>query len=333
VSSVTPVVLTATTTADPQISANQYLLLYPASADGDFRTALGGQLTDDSGNTWWKVAGLETGILIQLPNDYPQWASLNGSQERAIYQSVGYTYGADMNWRFLVPNGNYKVRFLMGQLYDGCTSNCVIHPDGNSPLIVGVNGQLDAHWYLWGAQVNYQLATPWDYIAPAKVTDNVLSVTYGRINPDGDTYHADPQTSGIEIIPDSSSPHIAIDTGMESWSAGGSTVTTKPLSVPVGSAKQLYAVGWYMDNSVTWSLNGVGSIDPATGLYTAPAHADGVLHTVIVNAVSKADTSKTATATLIIPASYSRTHEPTPRCRTRLRGDFRCARRGELPLD
>jgi hypothetical protein len=303
VPTVTPVVLTATAAADSQTSVNQYILLYPGSDDGSFRTALGGQLTDDLGNTWWKVAGLETGTLIQLPNDYPSWASLNGSHERAIYQSDGYTYGADMNWRFLVPNGNYKVRFLMQEPYDGCKANCVIHPDASSPVIIGVNGQLAAHWYLWGAQVNYQVATPWDYLAPAKVTDNVLSVTYGRVNPDGDSYHASPGTSGIEIIPDSSSPHIAIDTGMESWSAGGSTVTTKPLSVPVGSAKQLYAVGWYMDNSVTWSLNGVGSIDAATGLYTAPAHGDGVSHTVAITAVSTADSSKTATATLIIPAS------------------------------
>lgn len=300
VSTVTPVVLTAASAADPNSTATQYILLYPVSSDGNFRAALGGQFIDGNSNTWWNMPGMEGGILIQSGGDYPNWASLSGNPEQAIYQSGAYANNSDLHWQLIVPNTNYKVRFLFGQPYDGC-GVCVITPSLHAPVAIGVNGQLDAHWYLWGQQVNNQVATPWDYFAPGQVTNNVLDIWMSRVNPDFDTYSTYPGASGVEIMPDTSAPHISIDTGMESWTPGGAAITTQPLVVAPGTTQQLYAVGWYMSNAVTWTVvSGPGSIDPITGLYTAPSSAPSMAQSVIVEAISTVDDTQTATATLTI---------------------------------
>jgi hypothetical protein len=300
-------VLQATAATDTNISKKLYISLYPWSADGNFRIAEGGafaNVVDGNGNTWWATAGLETGILNSFANDYPAWASLSGSAEQNVYMAYSYNYGDDYLERFIVPNGNYKIRYLMGFAYNGsCNTgtNCGTY-SGAGALQLGAQTQIAAHSWVEGASVGFAYGTPFDFYAPAPVNGNDLFFSIGRNNPDGAANAASVEISAIEIEPDSSAAHISIDTGKETWGPNGSSIT-QPLVVPSGTTAQLYAVGWYMSNAVTWSVAGGGSINSATGLYTAPATAPGSALTIRVTATSTVNGSLTATATLTVPAA------------------------------
>jgi len=207
VSTVTAVTLQVTPLANPSATNYQYILLYPVSSDGAFRTAMGGQFVDGYHFTWWSQAGLETGIMVPYSGDYPSWISLAGNPEQAIYQSGAYTYGADVDWQFIVPNRQYKLRMLFGQNYGGCQPwavLCSIDPQSKSPLAIGADSTILSSWYQWGSQVNDRSAEPWDFDSTVTVTDNVLNVWMGRTNPDFDTYYGAPQISGLEVIPQGS---------------------------------------------------------------------------------------------------------------------------------
>ena len=94
--------------------------------------------------------------------------------------------------------------------------------------------------------------------------------------------------SGVEIEADSSAPKLTIDTQQQT-------------TVAAGSKLQLYAVGWYVGDSVTWQvLSGPGSIS-STGLYTAPATAPATAQTVTIKANSTINPHLAATTTLTIP--------------------------------
>jgi hypothetical protein len=258
---------------------------------------------------------MNTGIFVRQGQDTSgtvNWANLTSpliNPERNVYQNTGYVYPADINVRLIIPNGNYRVRFLFGAPFNTCTSNCNIAESSNpgtglQPTVIGVNGQLDSQGYQWGVSsgmANGQDGVAWDYLAPGQVTNNVIDIWDGDYNPLYKTHLTEyVQFSAIEITPDSSTPHIAIDTGYESWGPGTYQSTTQPLPVTAGTTVQLNAVGWYMPNSVTWSISGPGSINQ-NGLYTAPATAPATAQTVIVTATSTVDSTKIATATLTIP--------------------------------
>jgi hypothetical protein len=308
VSAMTAVVLKATAAADTNITKNLFITLYPWNSDGNFRIAEGGNytnITDGAGNVWTGQAGLETGILNSFAGDYPNWSwsSYTGNQEENIYQAFSYTYGDDYFHRFIVPNGNYKVRFLMGFAYNGScnTGNHCGTYSNHGPIQIGAQNQIAAHNSNEGASVGYAYGVPFDFYAPAPVTSNQLFFSFGRYLPDPLTAVSTPVISAAEIMPDSSAPHISIDTGMEAWNPLGASIT-QPLAVEAGSTAQLYAVGWYMSNSVNWSVSGGGSISP-TGLYTAPATLPSTPTTVTVTATSTVNNTVTATATLVIPTT------------------------------
>jgi len=194
----------------------------------------------------------------------------------------------------VVPNGNYKIRVMEGQPFNGCsnTSCASFNPTWHAPLLLEANGQIAAHNFDFGLPINYQFATPTDTYIPASVTDNNLYVALRVIQPDAVTSaHPSPSINGVEIIPDTSAAHLAIDTQQQTNVAAGSTL-------------QLYAVGWYMSNAVTWSVVGPGSIS-ASGLYTAPLNASSTDQSVTITATSTTDPSIQTTATLTIPGSGS----------------------------
>jgi hypothetical protein len=204
-----------------------------------------------------------------------------------------------MVYSLIVPNGNYKVRFMFGQIYNGCNnSSCVTYNPSNNvtshwPLHIEANGQIALHNFNWGLPTNYAYATPIDAFIPAKVVDNKLYAAI-RINlPDVITQASPlPIINGLEIIPDNNTtPYLAIDNQQQT-------------SVAAGTALQLYSVGWYMSNAATWSVSGPGSIDQ-NGLYVAPATAGPTAQTVTITATSTAGSNIAATTTLTIPASGS----------------------------
>jgi hypothetical protein len=311
VSSQSAVVLTATAAADTAIHLTQYINLIPVGADGNTRissytTTVADSEASPGPYTWATAIGTLDGNQVQTGPDFPAW--LTTSLERSVYLDRLYNYGNDLHFQLIVPNGNYQVRFLWGQ------SNLNNVQGGSFPAAVpgasnfiGTGSNIIAHTYAWGAPVAFQRAAPWDYYAPAVVTNNLLDAYYGEVVPDGvgqsNTTYESPSVNGMEFIPDATAAHIGIDTGMESWSttAGVPTVTTLPLIVEAGSTAQLYGIGWYMASTVTWGVSGGGSIS-STGLYTSPATKPTPSPlTITVTATSTVDITKTATATLTIP--------------------------------
>ena len=298
ISSPSQAVLQVASTTDPDAFADLYVTVLPNGRNptGSIRIDTGNPfgMTDASGNTWLGDQAFETGAYIQLPSDYPDWAA-RSNPEIKIYQSSGYTYGNDLVYSLVVPNGNYKVRLLFGEPYNGCQAcmGATFNSHAHAPLFLEANGQIGAHNYDYGIPTSYLYATPTDAYIPAQVTDSSLYVAV-RVNlPDSQSaYHPLPLLNGLEIVPDSSIPHVAIDTQQRT-------------SVAAGSTLQLYSVGWYMNNSVVWSIaSGPGSIDQ-NGLYTAPAAAAASAQTVTIRAASRYRNSAVTTATLTIPASGS----------------------------
>ena len=297
VSTPTSAILQATSAADPSAFAKLYLTVLPVGSNpaGSIRIDSGNpsSTTDGSGNIWLADQAFETGAYVQLAGDYPNWTSLNGNAERNVYQSSGHTYGNDIVYSLIVPNGNYKVRVMLGQPYNGCSAPCgTFNPAWHAPLHIEANGQIALHNYDFGLPISYAFATPVDVFIPAQVTNNSLYVAL-RINlPDVPTQsQPSPAINGLEIIPDSTSPYLVIDTQQQT-------------SVNAGSTLQLYSVGWYMGNAVTWSVSGPGSISQS-GLYTAPATASASSQAVTIRATSTVSPSVQATAILTIPASGS----------------------------
>jgi len=94
------------------------------------------------------------------------------------------------------------------------------------------------------------------------------------------------------------------------------TVSPKTATVTVGQAQQFTAqVTGSANTAVTWSLQpstpDAGSINPTSGLYSAPAALGGVT-TVTVIATSQADGTKKDTATVTLTAPLTVTSTPSP---------------------
>jgi hypothetical protein len=174
---------------------------------------------------------------------------------------------------------------MFGQLYDGAYTpqGCKFGSKLHAPMMVEAQGQTAAHNYDFGKPIGYECATPVDLYVPAQVTDNTLTAALRLIVPDGQQGTSAPEVNGFEIIPDATAPFIAIDTQQQT-------------GVGVGKTLQLYAVGWYMGNAVTWSVSGPGTMN-SSGLYTAPASVSSP-QTVTVTATSTVDSNITASTTL-----------------------------------
>ena len=284
---------------DPDQSATVYITVLPKGTNptGSIRIDTGnaGGVVDAGGNTWLGDQAFEAGTLRQLGGDYPNWPD-QSNPEIKVYQSSSHTYGDDLLYSFAVPNGNYKVRLLFGQPYNGhsCTTTpCTFDPNWHAPLFLEANGQIGAHNYDFGKPIAYEYATPVDAFIPAQVTNGSLYVALRSNVPDAQAVYGvtpAPQLNGLEIIPDSTAPYITIDTQQTS-------------SVAAASTLQLYSIGWYMSSAVTWSVvSGPGTIDQ-TGLYTAPDNAGTTAQTVTIKATSTANPAISATTTLTIPAA------------------------------
>lgn len=289
--------LQATSAADPTASSRLYVTVLPIGTNptGSIRIDAGNAagVTDGGGNVWFGDQAFETGDYVQTAGDYPNWTSLNGSIERSVYQSSGHTYGNDLVYSLVVPNGNYKVRVMLAQPYNGCPGACpTFNPLWHAPLHIEANGQIALHNFDFGLPIAYAYATPYDAFIPAQVVDNTLTIALRANLPDiPTTASPSPILSGLEIMPDTTTPHLVVDTQQQT-------------SIKAGNTLQLYSVGWYMNSAVTWSLSGPGTISQ-TGLYTAPATAASSAQSATVTAVSLSNPGVQATATLTIPAAGS----------------------------
>ncbi len=291
VSAPTTAVLKVALNDIPEQYSNVYVTVIPKSSDNNLRIDVGSPTATQDKEpipfTWLADQAFENGTYV-TGGDYPSWST--SSPERLIYQTWGHTYGDDMVYTLAMSNGNYMVRLMFGQPYAGHTGT--FPSDWHAPINLEANGQIAAHNYDFGIPINHQYATPVDNIIPATVTNGLLTVAL-RANVPAALATKDypvvpaPELNGIEVIPDNSAPHIAID-------------AQQATSVPAGSTLQLYSVGWYMSNAVTWSIaSGPGTIDQS-GLYTAPGSQSS--QPVTIQATSTVNSKLTATVTLTIPA-------------------------------
>lgn len=274
----TTTTITAVSVADPAATASVTVTVLPP---GPIRIDAGNNsdYVDSQGNTWWRDLGSESQFTVSYTcpsspeNPWPDVPDIR------LYHTVRYSLG-DWTYSFAVPNGNYRITAMFGE--------CGTAPPATRRLFhVETNGQI--------VRRNYEVyeaaggaSKPAVLEVPATVTDGMLRFTLRRLAP--------PQTSGtlwppilsaLLVEPDSSAPRISIDP------PDGGRITA-------GKRVEFHAIGWYMSNSVTWSvLSGPGSID-ANGVYTAPSTP--VLQDTLVKilAVSTVDSSKTATATVTL---------------------------------
>ena len=283
---------------NPAFSDNLYITVLPAGTNpaGSIRIDVGSTVstTDQSGKVWLADTAYESAFTFGY-TDYPKWTS-PGNPEISIYSTFRYTEDDDLTYTLGVPNGNYTVRLMMGAPYNGhscpqpCTYDVLSFPTDWGPYNLIANGQIAAHNFDFGLPIGYKGATPSDAFIPAQVMNNLLTISVRGNRPDSMAAHPPvlPVLEGIEILRDSTAAHLAIDTQQQT-------------AVSPGAQLQLYPVGWYMSNAVSWSvLSGPGTIDQ-TGLYTAPSIAPAGSQTVTIRATSTTNTAVSTTATLTIP--------------------------------
>ena len=287
----TSAVVTATAAADPNSTTNVYLTVIPNGSNPTnsirIEVANSNNYTDSQSNVWLADnLGFETGPFSLQNDAYPagQWGNL---VDQTIYQTFFYTYGDDITYGpFVVPNGNYKVGFLLAR--GGCNgtfSETTVYSGTLvwGPMQLESQGQIGSHLDL-GKAINYACRTPYTAYVPAQVTNNLLYATVRVVG--GNASHTSPILNGLQITPDTTPAYLTID-------------TQQTTNVSAGAVVQLYSVGWYMSNAVTWSVSGGGSIDQ-TGLYTAPSTAPGSNQTITITATSTSNPSVKATATLTL---------------------------------
>ena len=273
--------------ADPNAKAALYVNVLPAPAGAIRINSGGGAFTDANGHVFLPDTGLETGAHAATGGDWPPWKTSN--PDRVVYESVDLTWGDDLVYTFVVPNGNYKVRFMLGQPYNGVGKPGETYPPEkhlHAPIDLEANGQIGAYNFDLGLATGYKWAVPYDVYIPATVTNSILMIAARGVAPDGVTsYVPAPEIGGLEIMPDGAAPHLAIDTQQHA-------------TISPGAKLLFHAVGWYTSNAVTWSVSGPGSID-SDGLYTAPkiGHSN---ESVTITATSKTRPDLSATATLRI---------------------------------
>jgi hypothetical protein len=290
IAAITPVQIVATSVADPTASVTIWGTVAPVDSQGALRIDVGNTntYTDSNGNVWQPDAvASEMATFNSLNDNYPSnaWGNI---PDAALWQTYKYTWGDDLIFGpFVVPNGNYKIGYYAA--VGECAGTFSTQPQNNG-LVNGLmaleaQGAVQDYFNIANA-TSATCRVPAMMYFPATVTNNVLYFAVratGAVNA-----HSSPTIAAYSIIPDSTPAHLAVDTDYVTDVTAGSTV-------------QLYAVGWYMSNAVTWSVSGGGTIDQH-GLYTAPATAPATNQTITITATSTVNPSMTATATITFDA-------------------------------
>lgn len=298
--------LTVTSVADSAATAKLYVSVF-AISNGHYRFDVasinGTTTTDASSNVWYNDFGLQMGGAFAFPNasslDFPTWINHAGSPlvESTQDGSAFYTYGGDMNFCAVVPNGNYQVRWNYGQGWQGTSSpngsRQLVFAQAENPNFIINNGTIVAHYFDWFYPIGYQWATPSSNFSPATVTNNQLCTSTRVLAPGVPITTASgiaplywvngtqnvpnfvttiptikgTQVTLLEIIPDGGLAHWVIDSQQTSKISANQNI-------------QLYVVDWYTGDSdvttPTWSIvsdpTKVASISPS-GLLTLGSYS------------------------------------------------------------
>lgn len=254
----TTATITLTSVGDPNAAASIAVTIIPS---GQIRIDSGSPVStvDDSGNVWLPDLGFETGTFTMQNDAYGSNGAYESMPNKYIWETSLHTWGDDIVYRFHVPNGNYKIGIMNAVPNNTGTYDPTANFDGVldlGPLNLWAQQQIGAHNFDFGVLTNHQGRTPAIEYIPAVVKDTNLIISMRVIS---NTFgHSIPIINGLTITPDSSAPHLAIDTQQQT-------------SITAGTSLQLYMVNWYEpDVSYYWQMSkGPGTMK--SGLFTAPA--------------------------------------------------------------
>lgn len=253
--------LTATSTVEATATAVIDVVVWPDNAGGNIYADWG------NGDTTTKVYGGNT----FYPDEWIQvegWATISGTSTGGgdIFTNTR-SFLHDTVAKWYLPNGNYKAR-----VYVKAEGSGAIDPD-QFQIHYESQGQLIYRNYSIGRATSGLYNTGGYVDLPMKVTDGSGTLAWRHLS----STASYPAISAIAIEADATDPHLTIDD------------PTAGADITIGATRQLYAIGWYMSNSVTWSVaSGPGSID-SNGLYTAPSTPPSTPQTVIIQALSTVD--------------------------------------------
>lgn len=253
--------LTATSTVEATAQAFIDVVVWPDNASGNIYADWG--RGDDAsktydGKTFW-------------PDEWTQaegWNSIStGPQAGGDIYTNTRSFLHDTMAKWYLPNGNYKARVYVKTEASGAVdpAQYQIHYESQGKLIY--------RNYSIGRATGGSHNTGGYVDLPMKVTDGSGTLAWRHLTNTGSYAFI----SAIGIEADATSPYLTVD-------HGGVTG-----DITMSQTRQFYAVGWYMSDSVTWSVqSGPGSID-SDGLYTAPSTPPSAPATVTVRATSTVD--------------------------------------------
>lgn len=259
--------LTATSTVDATAQAHMDVVVWPDNAGGNIYADWGrGDTTPKTfeGKTFW-------------PDEWTQAEGWNGivgenTAGGTIFTSVRY-FLHDTIAKWYLPNGNYKAR-----VYVRSNGSGAVNPD-QFQIHYESQGQLIYRNYSIGRATGGLHNTGGYVDLPMKVTDGRGTLAWRHLTNTGSYVYI----AAIGIEADASDPYLTIDDA----GALGRNITA-------GQTRQLYAIGWYMPDTVTWTVeSGPGTIDE-NGLYRAPPVPPASAQTVTVRATSTVDPAKWA---------------------------------------
>jgi len=256
--------LTATSTVEATAAAVIDVVVWPDNASGNIYQDWG--IGDTTTYTYDGKDFLSDDFV-----QYEGWnSSVDGNQAGDIYANQRIFNLTDLySAKYYLPNGNYKVRIYLKVPGTGtiASNDYVAHYEAQGQLVYRLFSACRAAGTSCTKGVAGYVDIPMDvtdgsgYFALRRLTDASVINSWGIV-------------AAVAIESDATTPYLAIDhmgvTG----------------SIYAGQTRQFYAVGWYMSNSVTWSVqSGPGSID-SNGLFTAAA---GAAQSVTVRATSTVD--------------------------------------------
>lgn len=256
--------ITITSTVEATAQAFIDVVVWPDNASGNIYADWG------RGDTASKTYDTKT----FWPDEWTQAEGWNGivGQTTAggdIFTNVRY-FLHDTLAKWYLPNGNYKVRVYVRS--NAFTSSTPVDPD-TYQIHYESQGKLIYRNYSIGRATGGLHQTGGYLDLPLDVTDGSGTLAFRHLS-GGTSY---PFIAAIAIEADASDPHLTIDD------------PTTGADITISQTRQFYAIGWYMDDSVTWSVqSGPGSIDE-DGLYTAASTPPSSPQTVTVRATSTVD--------------------------------------------
>ena len=233
---------------------------------------------DSNGDMWWRGQAGENSWGVVVDDWYGQpWPKAKDIQ---LYYTSRYSLG-DMVYSFQVPNGRYQITLLFAQPQCKTTFPKTMRV----PFHLETQGKIEIPNFDMGAGIGDACLAPVSESMPALVTDNSLYFALRRVSSGKDT--PSPILSAFSITKDDSPAHLSV-------------TPAKVASLTIGQQIKFKTVGWQMGDAATWSVvKGPGTVSP-DGVYSAPASPPKEDQTIVLQAKSASDPSKTATAEMVL---------------------------------